>query len=148
MSRPSELPTPSRPIRVLVAKVGFDGHDRGARLIARGLQDAGMEVIYMGLRQTPANIVRAAIEEDVDVIGISSLNAAHMTIFPDILELLRQQGAQDILLTGGGVIPDEDLATLEAQGTGRLFTPGADMSEIVLYIRAEVERRRAARSRA
>lgn len=133
-----------RKIRVLVAKIGFDGHDRGARLIARGLQDAGMEVIYAGLRQTPEGIVRASIQEDVDAIGISSLNAAHMTIFPDILGLLKEHGAEDILLTGGGVIPPEDIETLEKLGTGRLFTPGADLSEIADYIRGEIQKRRTA----
>lgn len=134
----------ARKIRVLVAKVGFDGHDRGARLIARGLQDAGMEVIYAGLRQSPDGIVQASIQEDVDAIGISSLNAAHMTIFPDILGLLKEHGAEDILLTGGGVIPPEDIEALEKLGTGRLFTPGAKLSEIADYIRGEIQRRREA----
>lgn len=135
-------------IRVLVAKIGFDGHDRGARLIARSLQEAGMEVIYAGLRQTPKNIVRAAIQEDVDAIGISSLNAAHMTIFPDLLELLKENDATDILLMGGGVMPEEDIEKLEAMGTGKLFTPGADLGEIADYIRMEIAERRAQRSKA
>lgn len=137
-----------RKIRVLVAKIGFDGHDRGARVIARGLQEAGMEVIYAGLRQTPENIVLASIQEDVDAIGISSLNAAHMTIFPDILRLLKEHKAEDILLTGGGVIPEDDIATLEGMGTGRLFTPGAGLQEIAAYITDEVGRRRGAGSAA
>ena len=132
-----------RKIRVIVAKIGFDGHDRGARVIARGLQEAGMEVIYAGLRQTAEAIVRAAVQEDVDAIGISSLNAAHMTIFPDILRLLKEANGEDILLTGGGVIPEEDIAELENQGTGRLFTPGADLRDICRYIREEISRRRA-----
>ncbi|MDF1667302.1 MAG: cobalamin B12-binding domain-containing protein [Planctomycetota bacterium] len=131
-------------IRVIVAKIGFDGHDRGARVIARGLQEDGMEVIYAGLRQTPEAIVRAAIQEDVDAIGISSLNAAHMTIFPDILRLLKENEASEILLTGGGVIPEEDIDALEKLGTGKLFTPGADLRQICQYIRAEIRDRRSA----
>lgn len=140
----SSEPTATRKIRVLVAKVGFDGHDRGARVIARGLQEEGMEVIYAGLRQTPEQIVQAAIQEDVDAIGISSLNAAHMTIFPDILKLLEAKQATDILLTGGGVIPEEDIDVLKQQGTGQLFTPGSDLRSIADYIRAEVNKRRSA----
>jgi methylmalonyl-CoA mutase, C-terminal domain len=141
MSKPED----DQKIRVIVAKIGFDGHDRGARVIARGLQEDGMEVIYAGLRQTPEAIVRAAVQEDVDAIGISSLNAAHMTIFPDILRLLKESDASDILLTGGGVIPEEDIDKLEKLGSGRLFTPGTDMSSICQYIRDEVSRRRAKR---
>jgi methylmalonyl-CoA mutase C-terminal domain/subunit len=127
-----------RPIRVLIAKVGLDGHDRGARVIAAALRDAGMEVIYTGLRQTPEAVVRTAIEEDVDVIGISSLSGAHMTIFPRVLELMRAHGLDDVLLTGGGTIPPEDAARLEAMGVGRLFPPGTPMREITDYIRSWV----------
>lgn len=121
-------------IRVLIAKAGLDGHDRGAKVIAAALRDAGMEVIYTGLRQTPEMIVEAAIQEDVNVIGISILSGAHMTIFPRVLELLRQRGADDILLTGGGIISDEDIRSLRAIGVGELFTPGAPMSAVVEYI--------------
>lgn len=132
----------NRPIRVLVAKVGLDGHDRGARVIASFLRDAGMEVIYTGLRQTPEMVVNAAIQEDVDVIGVSILSGAHMTVFPRILSLLREQGVNDILLTGGGIIPDEDMKKLTALGTGRLFPPGTDTNEIVTYIRDWVKTNR------
>jgi methylmalonyl-CoA mutase C-terminal domain/subunit len=124
----------SRKIRVLIAKAGLDGHDRGAKVIAAALRDAGMEVIYTGLRQTPEMIVEAAIQEDVDVIGISILSGAHMTIFPRILKLLKERNAEDILLTGGGIISEEDKAALIKVGTGDLFTPGAPMSAVVDYI--------------
>jgi methylmalonyl-CoA mutase C-terminal domain/subunit len=124
----------SRPIRVLVAKVGLDGHDRGARVIAAFLRDAGMEVIYTGLRQTAEMVVNAAIQEDVDVIGVSILSGAHMTVFPKIMNLLKEQGVNDVLLTGGGIIPDEDMKKLGEIGVGRLFPPGTDTSEIVTYI--------------
>jgi len=129
-------------IRILVSKCGLDGHDRGARVVARGLRDEGFEVIYLGLFQTPQSIVEAAIQEDVDAIGISSHNAAHMTIFPRVLDLLRQGGAGDILLTGGGIIPKEDVAELRSKGTGELFGPGTPVKEFADYIRREVERRR------
>ena len=122
-------------IRVLVAKAGLDGHDRGAKVIAAALRDAGMEVIYTGLRQTPEMIVEAAIQEDVDVIGISILSGAHMTIFPKILSLMKEKGVDDVLLTGGGIIPEEDIAELKKQGTGDLFTPGAPTSAIADYIK-------------
>lgn len=122
-------------IRVLVAKAGLDGHDRGAKVIAAALRDAGMEVIYTGLRQTPEMIVEAAIQEDVDVIGISILSGAHMTLFPKILNLMKQKGLEDVLLTGGGIIPDDDLAALSAMGVGKLFTPGASTVEIADYIK-------------
>lgn len=122
-------------IRVLVAKAGLDGHDRGAKVIAAALRDAGMEVIYTGLRQTPEMIVEAAIQEDVDVIGISILSGAHMTIFPKIKKLMDEKGIADVLLTGGGIIPDEDLAALKAAGVGDLFTPGAPTTAIIKYIR-------------
>jgi methylmalonyl-CoA mutase C-terminal domain/subunit len=127
--------TNERPIRVLVAKVGLDGHDRGAKVIASFLRDAGMEVIYTGLRQTPEMVVNVAIQEDVDVIGVSILSGAHMTVFPRILNLLKEKGANDILLTGGCIIPDEDMKKLSEQGVGKLFPPGTDTSEIVNYIR-------------
>ena len=133
-----------RPIRVLVAKAGLDGHDRGAKVVAQALRDAGMEVIYTGLRQTPEMIVKAALEEDVDAVGLSLHSGAHLTIFPRVLELLSKSGLSHGLLTGGGVIPPEDRSTLEEQGMGQIFGPGTPMSELVGYIRIEVERRRAA----
>ena len=121
-------------IRVLVAKAGLDGHDRGAKIIAAALRDAGMEVIYTGLRQTPEMIVEAALQEDVDVIGISILSGAHMTIFPKILNLMKEKGLTDVLLTGGGIIPDEDIEALKRMGVGEIFTPGAVTTEIAEYI--------------
>lgn len=121
-------------IRVLVAKPGLDGHDRGAKVVARALADAGMEVIYTGLHQTPENIVKTAIEEDVDVVGLSVLSGAHMTIFPKVLELLKKEGRNDILLTGGGIIPEEDMADLEKTGVGKLFGPGSPTSDMIEYI--------------
>lgn len=125
---------PNRPVRVLVAKVGLDGHDRGAKVIAAFLRDAGMEVIYTGLRQTPEMVVSAALQEDVDVIGVSILSGAHMTVFPKILTLLKEKGITDVLLTGGGIIPDDDMKKLSDLGVGRLFPPGTDTTEIVTYI--------------
>lgn len=122
-------------IRVLVAKAGLDGHDRGAKVIAAALRDAGMEVIYTGLRQTPEMIVEAAIQEDVDVIGISILSGAHMTIFPKIKKLMDDKGMNDVLLTGGGIIPEEDAQELKKIGVGELFTPGAITTTIAEYIR-------------
>lgn len=122
-------------IRVLVAKAGLDGHDRGAKVIAAALRDAGMEVIYTGLRQTPEMIVEAAIQEDVDVIGISILSGAHMTIFPKIMKLMKEKGMNDVLLTGGGIIPEEDIKALKEIGVGQLFTPGAATSDIANYIK-------------
>lgn len=124
----------TRPVRVLVAKVGLDGHDRGAKVIASFLRDAGMEVIYTGLRQTPEMVVNAALQEDVDVIGVSILSGAHMTVFPKILTMLKERGVTDVLLTGGGIIPDEDMKKLSEMGVGRLFPPGTDTTEIVTYI--------------
>src|SRR5207237_4050486 len=124
----------SRPIRVLVAKVGLDGHDRGAKVIATALRDAGMEVIYTGLRQTPEMVVAAALQEDVDAIGISILSGAHMTVFPKVAALMKEKGLEDVLLTGGGIIPEEDMKTLNEQGVGRLFPPGTPTSEIADYI--------------
>ena len=122
-------------IRVLVAKAGLDGHDRGAKIIAAALRDAGMEVIYTGLRQTPEMIIEAAIQEDVDVIGISVLSGAHMTIFPRILALMKEKGIDDVLLTGGGIIPEEDIKLLKHQGVGELFTPGASTVNIANFIK-------------
>lgn len=131
-----------RKIRVLVAKVGLDGHDRGAKVIAAALRDAGMEVIYSGLHQTPEAIVNAALQEDVDAIGVSILSGAHMTIFPRLLELLKERNIADILLTGGGIIPDEDNEALTRLGIGKLFGPGTHTNDIVEYIRAQVSQRR------
>ncbi len=128
-----------RPIRVLIAKVGLDGHDRGAKVIASFLRDAGMEVIYTGLRQTPEMVVEAAIQEDVDAIGVSILSGAHMTVFPRILALLKEKNIDDILLTGGGIIPDEDMKKLEAMGCGKLFPPGTETAEIIRYMTEAVK---------
>ncbi|MDY0083103.1 MAG: cobalamin B12-binding domain-containing protein [Ignavibacteriaceae bacterium] len=122
-------------IRVIVAKSGLDGHDRGAKIIAAALRDAGMEVIYTGLRQTPEMIVEAALQEDADVIGISILSGAHMTIFPRIMNLLKEKGMNDILLTGGGIIPEEDILKLKDMGVGKLFTPGTSTVDIAEYIK-------------
>ena len=137
-----------RKIRVLICKPGLDGHDRGAKVVAAALRDAGFEVIYTGLRQTPAMVVEAAIQEDVDAIGLSMHSAAHMTIFPKVMELLRAKGADHILLTGGGIIPDEDMTSLESTGVGKLFGPGTPTTDIASYIRTEVERRRGERAAA
>jgi methylmalonyl-CoA mutase, C-terminal domain len=125
----------SRPIRVLVAKVGLDGHDRGAKVIATSLRDAGMEVIYTGLRQTPDMVVNAALQEDVDAIGVSILSGAHNTIFPKIIQLMKDKGMHDVLLTGGGIIPEDDMTQLQALGVGKLFAPGATTTEIADYIK-------------
>jgi methylmalonyl-CoA mutase C-terminal domain/subunit len=131
-----------RPIRVLVAKVGLDGHDRGAKVIATALRDAGMEVIYTGLRQTPEMVVTAALQEDVDAIGISILSGAHMTVFPKVLQLMKEKGMNDVLLTGGGIIPEEDMKQLQSMGVGNLFAPGAPTSEIANYIKDWVKENR------
>lgn len=128
----------SHPIRVLIAKVGLDGHDRGARVVAAALRDAGMEVIYTGLRKSPEAIVEAAIQEDVDAVGISILSGAHMTIFPRVLTLMRDRGIGDVLLFGGGIIPEADSVALKQMGVGELFTPGTPMPAIIAYIRAHV----------
>ena len=125
----------TRPIRVLVAKPGLDGHDRGAKVVAAALRDAGMEVIYTGLHQTPEMIATAAVQEDVDVVGLSILSGAHMTLFPRVLRLLKEQGRDDILLTGGGIIPKEDMESLRAQGVGQLFGPGTSTTDLVDFIR-------------
>jgi len=132
------------PIRVLVAKAGLDGHDRGAKVVAQALRDAGMEVIYSGLRQSPEMIAKAALEEDVDVVGLSLHSGAHMTLFPRVLELLKEAGLDHILLTGGGIIPMSDQEELQRLGVGRLFGPGTPTSELAEYIEEEVARRRAA----
>ena len=132
----------SRPIRVLVAKVGLDGHDRGAKVIATALRDAGMEVIYTGLRQTPEMVVTAALQEDVDAIGISILSGAHNTVFPKVLQLMQEKGMKDVLLTGGGIIPEDDVQALMAKGVGRLFAPGAPTKEIADYIKEWVAKNR------
>lgn len=123
-----------RPLRVLVAKVGLDGHDRGAKIIATALRDAGMEVIYTGLRQTPEMVVNAALQEDADAIGISILSGAHMTVFPKIIKLMKEKQMNDVLLTGGGIIPEEDMKTLNEMGVGKLFPPGTPTSDIAKYI--------------
>lgn len=132
----------NRPIRVLVAKVGLDGHDRGIKVIATALRNAGMEVIYTGLRQTPEMVVNAALQEDVDAIGISSLSGAHMTVFPKVHALMKEKGMDDVLLTGGGIIPEEDLKQLQNIGVGQLFTPGTRTAEIAEYIRKWVKENR------
>lgn len=124
-----------RKIRVLVAKPGLDGHDRGAKVMASALRDAGFEVIYTGLHQTPEMVVNAAVQEDVDVVALSILSGAHMTLFPKVLELLRAEGLDDVLLTGGGIIPDEDMQALSDQGVGRLFGPGTPTNAPIEYIR-------------
>lgn len=129
----------SKKIRVLIAKPGLDGHDRGAKVIASSLRDAGMEVIYLGLRQTPEMIVEAAIEEDVDVISLSILSGAHMTIFPKVRELMEEKGMTDVLLTGGGIIPEKDMEALSKIGVGRLFGPGTPIAEGVDYIKGWVD---------
>jgi len=135
-----------RPIRVLVAKPGLDGHDRGAKVVAAALRDAGMEVIYTGLHQTPEMIATAAVQEDVDVVGLSILSGAHMTLFPRVRELMSEQGRDDILITGGGIIPKDDMDALQQQGIGKLFGPGTRTSDLIDYIRewfAERERQEA-----
>lgn len=131
-----------RPVRVLVAKVGLDGHDRGAKVIATALRDAGMEVIYTGLRQTPEMVVNAALQEDVDAIGISILSGAHNTVFSKVLQLMKEKGMDDVLLTGGGIIPEEDMKHLQEAGTGKLFGPGAPSQDIADYIRQWVKEHR------
>jgi methylmalonyl-CoA mutase, C-terminal domain len=124
---------------MLIAKVGLDGHDRGAKVIATALRDAGMEVIYTGLRQTPEMVVKAALQEDVDAIGVSILSGAHMTVFPRLMELMRAHGMDDVLLTGGGIIPEKDRQQLESEGLGKLFPPGTPSTAIATYIREWVK---------
>jgi methylmalonyl-CoA mutase, C-terminal domain len=134
--------TTERKIRVVVAKPGLDGHDRGAKIIARALRDAGMEVIYTGLHQTPEQIVETVIQEDADAVGLSILSGAHMTLVPRIMELLKQQGADDVVVTAGGTIPSEDVAELKELGVAEIFTPGASTEQAVDFIREAVGRRR------
>jgi methylmalonyl-CoA mutase, C-terminal domain len=132
----------NRPIRILVAKVGLDGHDRGAKVIATALRDAGMEVIYTGLRQTPEMVVNAALQEDVDAIGISILSGAHMTVFPKVIQLMKEKQMNDVLLTGGGIIPDDDMKHLNEMGVGKLFAPGTATTDIASYITKSVKENR------
>jgi methylmalonyl-CoA mutase C-terminal domain/subunit len=132
-----------RPVRVLIAKVGLDGHDRGAKVIATSLRDAGMEVIYTGLRQTPEMVVNTALQEDVDAIGVSILSGAHNTVFPKILQLLKEKKMDDVLLTGGGIIPEDDIKSLNEMGIGKLFSPGTPTSNIAEYIKDWVKEHRA-----
>jgi methylmalonyl-CoA mutase cobalamin-binding domain/chain len=139
---PDSAPSAERPIRVLVAKVGLDGHDRGAKIVARCLRDAGMEVVYTGLHRTPEEVVAAAVQEDVDVLGISLLSGAHMTIFPRILDIMRSMKADDILLVGGGVIPDEDVSTLKQMGVAELILQDTPPEQIVSRVRELVAARR------
>ncbi|MFC4454681.1 cobalamin B12-binding domain-containing protein [Deinococcus sonorensis] len=144
MQEPTTPPAGERRIRVLIAKPGMDGHDRGAKIVARALRDAGMEVVYTGLRQTAEMIVNAAVQEDVDAIGVSVLSGAHMHYFRDIMALLRERGADDILVFGGGIIPDQDLPALAELGVGQVFTPGASTEDAATYLRREVQARWAA----
>jgi methylmalonyl-CoA mutase, C-terminal domain len=132
----------NRPIRILVAKVGLDGHDRGAKIIATSLRDAGMEVIYTGLRQTPEMVVNTALQEDVDAIGVSILSGAHMTVFPKIMQFMKEKGLTDVLITGGGIIPENDMNELRGMGVGQLFQPGTNTQEIVSYITEWVKENR------
>ena len=126
----------TRKLRVLVAKAGLDGHDRGAKVVAAALRDGGMEVIYTGLRKTPEMIVEAALQEDVDAIGLSILSGAHMTLFPRVMQLMKEKGLTDVLLFGGGIIPAKDISELKKAGVGEIFTPGASMNDIVQYLRS------------
>lgn len=135
-----------RPIRVLIAKPGLDGHDRGAKVVAAALRDAGMEVIYTGLHQTPEMIATAAVQEDVDVVGLSILSGAHMTLFPRVRELLGEMGRDDVLLTGGGIIPKEDIDALQRHGIGKLFGPGTPTTDLIAYIREWFETKESASS--
>jgi len=132
-----------RPLRILIAKAGLDGHDRGAKIIARALRDAGFEVIYTGLHQTPEMIAETAVQEDVDAVGLSILSGAHLTLFPAVIEELRRRGGSDVLVFGGGIVPDEDVASLAAAGVARIFTPGATTQEIVGWVREHVRPRTA-----
>lgn len=141
---PAGAPGLTRPVRVLVAKAGLDGHDRGAKVVAAAFRDAGFEVIYTGLRQTPEMIVEAALQEDVDCVGLSIHSGAHMTLFPRVLDLLKARGGADIVVTGGGIIPPEDQAQLMALGVDRLFGPGTPLAELVAFVREAVATRRAA----
>ncbi len=133
-----------RKLRLLIGKVGLDGHDRGAKIIARALRDAGYEVIYTGLHQTPEQVVATAIQEDVDAIGLSILSGAHNTLFPKVIRLLKEQNAQDVVVFGGGIIPDEDIPFLQESGVARIFTPGTPTAEVIRFLKEEVEPRRLA----
>lgn len=133
------MPTSAKKLRVMVAKPGLDGHDRGAKVIARGLKDAGMEVIYLGLRLTPEQIAEAAIQEDVDVIGLSCLSGAHMALFPKVVELVRKKGGKDILVVGGGIIPKKDVPMLKEAGIAYVFGPGTPIAEVSKFIEANVQ---------
>ena len=144
MRAAADQPRVAANIRVLIAKPGLDGHDRGAKVIARALRDAGMEVIYAGLRQTAPMIIAAALQEDVDAIGLSVLSGAHMHYFEEIMAGLEAKGAGDVLVFGGGIVPDQDRPRLEALGVGAIFTPGANTADVVAYLRSEVAKRRAA----
>ncbi len=137
-------PAKERPLRILVAKPGLDGHDRGAKIIARALRDAGFEVIYTGLHQTPEMIVSAAIQEDVDAIGLSIMSGAHMTLFPAVIELLKAKGASDIVVFGGGIIPQDDVPRLKEKGTAEVFLPGSSTQAIIEWIRGHIRPRAAA----
>jgi methylmalonyl-CoA mutase, C-terminal domain len=130
-----------RPIKVLIAKPGLDGHDRGAKVLARGLRDEGFEVVYTGLRQTPDMVAAAALQEDVDVVGLSILSGAHMTLLPRICELLQQQGQTDVLVTAGGIIPDDDVPALRAAGVAKVFGPGTTIATVADFLRANVRQR-------
>jgi methylmalonyl-CoA mutase C-terminal domain/subunit len=132
---------PDKKLRILVAKPGLDGHDRGAKIIARALRDAGMEVIYTGLHQTPEMIVNAAVQEDVDAIGLSIMSGAHMTLFPAVIDLLRESKARDIEVFGGGIIPDDDIPRLKQLGVSEIFTPGSSTQDIVQWIRQHIQPR-------
>jgi methylmalonyl-CoA mutase C-terminal domain/subunit len=136
-----------RPVRVVVAKAGLDGHDRGAKVVARALRDAGMEVIYTGVHQTPEQVVETAAQEDADAIGVSLLSGAHNYIFPRIRELMKERGMDDVLLFGGGIIPEEDVKFLREHGVERVFQPGSSLEEIVTYVRGTVSERRGAATR-
>ena len=129
-----------RPIRVLIAKPGLDGHDRGAKVIARALRDAGMEVIYTGLRQTPEQIVAAAVQEDADVVGLSILSGAHNYLFPRVVDLMKKQGADDVLIIGGGVIPEDDIPGLKKEGIAEIFTPGTTTTQMIEFIKSNLKR--------
>jgi methylmalonyl-CoA mutase, C-terminal domain len=138
LSRRGYAPNVPDRIRIVIAKPGLDGHDRGAKVIARALRDAGMEVVYTGLHQTPEQIVQTVIQEDADAVGLSILSGAHMTLFQRTLELLAESGAQDVVVFGGGIVPEEDIPVLEKAGVAKVFTPGATMDEIVEWVRANV----------
>lgn len=129
----------SKTLRILVAKPGLDGHDRGAKVVARALRDAGFEVIYTGLHQTPEMIVNAAVDEDVDAVSLSVLSGAHMYLFPEVIRLLKEKGAGDISVFGGGIIPDDDIPKLQKEGVARIFTPGASLQEITTWVRENVK---------